>query len=304
MNDTVLAIIELEIFPEVVAKRAAWIANLYGCDLHLLLCDPTSGLLHEGLLVSNEAREIHATIGAARQQFLNDLCASLQDTNSTQVTVSVRHERPAHEAILAEALDREPRFVVKGTEYHSPAERATFTYTDWLLLQNLAIPLWLVKQHEWKQRPVLVAAVDPMQAADEQGVPDQDIVDAGKSLAEKCGGSLLLLHTYQRLVEIGRYAMFEVKPVKLPVDELDQKIRDLHRQKLDAFAKTNGIAADAVHQLPGRVSDILPGFARSHGADLVIMGALQRSNHKQRGLGSSAERVMDHLPCDILVVSG
>ncbi|MDH4124910.1 MAG: universal stress protein [Gammaproteobacteria bacterium] len=304
MNNTVLAIIELDIFPDVVAKRAAWIAGLYDCDLHLMLSDPTSSLLQEDLLVSNEAREIHTAVAAARQQFLNELCTPLKVTGGRQVTVSVRHERPAHEAIIAEALEREPRYVVKGTEYHSPAERARFTYTDWQLIQRLAVPLWLVKPHEWKQRPVLVAAVDPMHADDEQGALDQILVDTGKLLAEKCGGSLLLFHAYQRLVEIGQYAMFKVKPVRLPIDELDRHARDDHRKRLDALAGANKIAVEAVHQLPGRTSDVLPAFARSHGADAVIMGALDRSNRKQRALGSTAERVMDHLPCDILVVPG
>jgi universal stress protein E len=272
--------------------------------LHLLLSDPASGLLREEFLVSNETKEIGAAIVDSQQQYLAALCESLQADDGMTIAYSIRHDRPAHEAIIAEALDKEPRFIVKGTQYHSPAERATFTYTDWQLIRKLAMPLWLVKPYEWKERPVLVAAVDLMPADDEQGVLDQIIVDAGRSLVKKCNGSLLLLHTYQRLVEIGRYAMFEVKPVTLPIDELDQKIRDTHWQKLDAFAKANNIVADAVHQLPGRTSDILPGFARSHSADVVIMGALDRLRSKKRALGSTAERVMDHLHCDILVMPG
>jgi universal stress protein E len=304
MRDSVIAVIELDNFPNVVAKRAAWVARLYECDLHLLLSDPASGLLREEFLVSNETKEIGAAIVDSQQQYLAALCESLQADDGMTIAYSIRHDRPAHEAIIAEALDKEPRFIVKGTQYHSPAERATFTYTDWQLIRKLAMPLWLVKPYEWKERPVLVAAVDLMPADDEQGVLDQIIVDAGRSLVKKCNGSLLLLHTYQRLVEIGRYAMFEVKPVTLPIDELDQKIRDTHWQKLDAFAKANNIVADAVHQLPGRTSDILPGFARSHSADVVIMGALDRLRSKKRALGSTAERVMDHLHCDILVMPG
>jgi universal stress protein E len=98
--------------------------------------------------------------------------------------------------------------------------------------------------------------------------------------------------------------MFKFKPVKLKIDELDKKTRAEHRQKLDALARANGIDADAVHQLPGRTSDILPTFARTSGANLVIMGAVARSSRIQRVLGSTAERVMDHLHCDILIARG
>ena len=304
MSDTVLAIIEMDNFPAVVAKRAAWLARLYACDLHLLLSDPVSDLLRNEFLVSAEATELAAVIEDAQRQYLAGLRESLPAGNGMRIASSIRHERPAHQVIIAEALENEPRFVVKGTQYHSPAERATFTYTDWQLIRKLAVPLWLVKAREWKERPIVVAAVDPIRADEEQGELDRVIVEAGRSLAGKCGGKLLLLHTYQRLVEIGRYAMFEVKPVKLPLEELDKSIRETHWQKLQAFAKANHIAADAVHQLPGRTSDILPAFARSQGADLVIMGAHERSSRKQRALGSTAERVLDHLHCDILVMPG
>jgi len=126
-------------------------------------------------------------------------------------------------------------------------------------------------------------------------------VDAGKELAAKCNGRLQLLHTYMRMVEIGRHAMFTFKPVRLPIEELEDNIRTLHRDKLDALAAANGIPNNAVHQLPGRAHEILPMFARAQGADLVIMGAIARSHSKSRVLGSTAANVLDHLPCDILI---
>lgn len=304
MSDMILAIIELDNSPQVVANRAAWLAGLYGCNLHLLLCDPSSNLLRDSFLVSNEAKEIGLAIADAQQQVLTELSGSIQAVDGMSVTSAISHDRPAHDAIIASALAIEPRIVVKGTQYHSPAERATFTFTDWQLIRKLATPLWLVKHNQWQDSPVIVAAVDPMHENDTEAGLDQIIVDAGKSLASKCGGNLVLLHTYQRLVEIGHEVMFKFKPVKLKIDELDKKTRAEHRQKLDALARANDIDADAVHQLPGRTSDILPTFARTRGADLVIMGAVARSSRVRHALGSTAERVLDHLHCDILIARG
>ncbi len=303
MSDTVLAIIELDRFPEEVAARAAWIARRFDCDLELVLSDPTLAVLRDSFIVSNEAKLIADNIKGAQERVLEELAksASIRDTT---VTTTVLDDRPAADAIVARALDTEPRFVVKGTEHHSPAERARFTYTDWRLIRKLDFPLWLVKPKVWQEKPVLVAAVDPTHEDDKKGSLDQAIIDAGKLLVSKCGAELHLLHTYERLVEIGRHAMFSFKPVKLPIDELEKNIRDMHRAKLDALAAANGIPARAVHQLPGRTHEILPMFARAQGADLVIMGALSRKRVKIRVLGSTAERVLDHLPCDVLIVSG
>ncbi|NCF52804.1 universal stress protein [Gammaproteobacteria bacterium] len=301
MSETVLAVIQLDNFPQHVANRAAWIARLFGYDLHLLLSDPSLAVLRDSFIVSNEAKEIARSIETAQQQLLDDLKNAVSENGEIQVTTTITHDRPAHDAIIAQALEIEPKVVVKGTQYHSPAERATFAYTDWQLIRKLNAPLWFVKPNDWKDAPVLVAAVDPTHRHDKAGTLDQKIIDFGKSIASKCGGHLILLHTYQRLVEIGTYAKFKFKPVKLPIDELDKNIRAEHRQKLDALAAANDIPADAVHQLPGRTHDILPTFARTRGADLVIMGALARSGLRQRTLGSTAERVLDHLHCDILI---
>lgn len=301
MNKTVLAIIELDRFPKEVAERAAWISRQYGCDLELVLSDPTSAVLHEPYIVSNEAQAIADKIKLAQQQILDDLATTVA-SDGLKVSTFVIEDRPVADAIVARALDVEPLFVVKGTEHHSPAERATFTYTDWRLIRKLDSPLWLVKPQSWNDKPIIVAAVDPTHKGDTGASVDQAIINAGKDLAARCNGELHLLHTYERLAEIGRHAMFSVKPVKLPIAELENNIRDLHRKKLDELAKANDIAPGRVHQLPGRTHEILPMFARGKGADLVIMGALSRHGLRARVLGSTAERVLDHLPGDILVV--
>jgi universal stress protein E len=301
MSDTVLAIIELDNFPQAVARRAAWLAGLYDCQLELMLSDPSLSVLRDSYLVSGEAQVIADNLGAAQQGILDELVAMIAAPADMVIRTSVCHDRPAADAIVARSLEHEPRFVVKGTQYHSPAERANFTYTDWRLIRKLTVPLWLVKSRDWQDEPVIVAAVDPTHQHDRAGQLDQIIVDAGKELASRCGGRLLLLHTYERLVEIGRHAALTFKPVKLPIEELEQNIRELHREKLDALAAANDIPAGQVHQLPGRLPDILPMFARAQGADVVIMGALARSGFKRRVVGSSAEKVLDHLPCDILI---
>jgi len=301
MRKIVLAILEVERFPEDVASRAAWIAKHFGTDLELVFSDPTLGFLRDSFMISADSQQIADTIRQAQSENLERLAESVA-SSGVSITTSIISDRPASDAIVAKALDCEPLFVVKGTAYHSPAERAAFTFTDWQLIRNLDYPLWLVKPQEWKEQPTIVAAVDPMHQHDKEGVLDQAIVDAGKDLAARFDGELLLLHTYQRLVEIGDFAKFRFKSGKLPVKEIEEKMRHDHSRHLDAFAAKNEIPADAIHQLPGRTRDILPVFARENSADLVIMGAVARTALTRRILGSTAELVLDSLPCDILIV--
>ena len=302
MSETVLTIIELDNYPEEVVARAAWLARLMACDLELLLCDPTTSFLSEVFIISSEVRDLAKDIEEAQKTALRDL-AKTAESSGLKVVTHISHERPVADGIISRAMDLEPMFVVKGTHYHSPAERATFADTDWQLMKKLDYPLWFVKPMDWKDKPVIVAAVDPTHEKDKAARLDRLIVETAQSLASACNGQVELVHTYQRLVEIGSRAMKTFKPVKLPIDELDKKIRDEHRKALDAFAAETGVADKNVHQLPGRAHELLPTFAKTHGASLMVMGALSRGGIARRYIGNTAARVLDHLPCDVLVVS-
>ena len=301
MSDTILAIIELENYPEQVVERATWLAKLTNSGVELLLCDPTASFMREEFIVSSEVRDLVTDIDEAERETLDRL-AELPKAQGIEVAMDISHDRPIVDVITNRAAEISPRFVVKGTHYHTPAERATFSDTDWQLMKRLDYALWFVKPVEWKDNALIVAAVDPMHQKDEKALLDTRIVSMAQSLVDACNGRIALLHTYQRLEEIGSRAMWAIKPVRLPIDDLDQKLRDEHRQKLDGFARDCGIDMESVHQLPGRAHELLPSFAQSHGASLIVMGALSRSNLKRRYIGSTAARVLDHLPCDVLVI--
>ncbi len=301
MSNTILAVIESERFPMEVAKRAARLAELYECDLDIVLSDPTIGFLRRSFMISVDSQQISETVQQAQAEELQRIEEALADFD-VSITTSVIQDKPASDAIVARALELEPRFVVKGTTYHSPAERAVFAFNDWQLIRKLEFPLWLVKVHEWKDKPVVVAAVDPIHPDDEEGRLAQAIVDMAKAVSGRLGGELALITTYDLLEEVNTWAKLEFKPLKVPMEELQEKMRDEHRRKLDSMAAASAIDPDALHLLPGRTRDILPAFAREQDADLVIMGAVARSGLKRRLIGSTAEHVLDHLPCDILVV--
>lgn len=301
MSRKVLTILEPENYPEEVVARAVILARASKSDLELLLCDPTTSFLTEVFAVSTEVQQLADDIVEAQQGVLEKFAGQAQ-AEGIDVTTSTTHRRPVADAIIAKAITTDPVYVIKGTHYHSPAERATFADTDWQLVKKLDYPLWFVKPVPWKEQPTIVAAVDPTHHKDEEALLDRRIVARAQELASLFDGNVELVHTYQRLVEIGSSAMKTFKPVKLPIDELDAKIRDEHRRKLDALAQSCGVAEDAVHQLPGRAHELLPTFARTHGAGVIVMGALARGGIRRRFIGNTAARVLDHLPCDVLIV--
>ncbi len=294
----ILAVIEPDITPREVVDRAAWLANLTGSTLELLLCDDDVGPLGDMIFISNEPRDIAEQIRAAQQEMLAEVAQPARDSG-LEVATGILDARPIADGIVHIALDRNPRYVVKATQYHSSAERAILLDTDWQLIRNCPFPLWLVKPRPIAKKPVVIAAVDPMHADDEQALLDGVIIEHGKEIAERAGGELHLLHAYQPISGVGAAARLNFKPVRLSVEEISEKMEREHRTRLDALAAKHGIAPDRTHQLPGSPRDLLPYVARDWNADLVVMGALARG---RKAIGRTAERVLDHLPCDVLIL--
>lgn len=300
-NDMILAIIEPDLHPRTVAERAAWLARAHDYRLKLLLCDPDIGPLHEGWFVSNEARDIAASITAAQEEMIEEIAAEVRQ-DGLEVTTGILDDRPVAEAIIHQVSESGPKMLVKGTAYHSAADRSFFVDADWQLVRSAPCPLYLVKPGPMVENPMIVAAVDPTHAHDKPAALDRVIVEAAQELAGRVHGKVELFHTYQRIVGVGSEATRTFKPIKIPLDEIQDRMRTAHREALDSLAADFGIDGDAVHQLPGSTRDLLPTFARTHKVGLVVMGGLARWSLKRAVIGSTAERVLDSLPCDVLIV--
>lgn len=293
----VLAVVEPDITPREVVDRGAWLADLTGSTLELLLCDVDVGPLSEMIFVSNEARDIAEQIRAAQEEMLEELAQPARE-RGLEVASGILDKRPIADGIVHVALDRGPRYVVKATQYHSEAERAILLDTDWQLIRNCPFPLWLVKPRPLAEKPVIIAAVDPLHSDDGQALDDA-IIEHGKALAGRAGGELHLLHAYQPMSGVGAAVRLNFKPVRLSVDDISRKMEKEHRARLEALAGKHGIDVGRTHQLPGSPRDLLPYVARDWKADVVVMGALARG---RKAIGRTAERVLDHLPCDVLIL--
>lgn len=301
-RNTIVAIIEPDIHPREVAERGIFLARKLGCDLELLFCDPDIGPLDTGWISDTGVPDYAAKIEAAQTEIIDELAADL-DQDDVTVTTDVLVERPMGDAIIDRVKKQKPRLLVKGTQHHSDADRAIFVHTDWLLVRTCPCPVYLAKPRSLEENPMIVAAVDPMHSHDKPAALDNRIIEFARGMATKMDGAVHLVHTYHRLVGVGREATRTFKPLILPVEEISERMQAEHRQKLDALAEKHQIDTDNVHQLPGSARELIPMFARTHGADIVVMGALARWGIKRAIIGSTAERVIDSLPCDVLIVT-
>jgi universal stress protein E len=300
MSRSILCVIEFGNYPEQVVDRATWLAKSLNCNLHLLVCDPVTDYLGNSYVYLFESQHIADTIRQSQDEAVEEMMAKVKAAG-VNVEVNRSTERNPAQVIRREAAARKPRYVVKGTHYHTPSERAKLTYEDWELIRDLEYPLWIVKPGEWREPSVIVAAVDPVHAHDKPAHLDRRIIEQATEVAEFTNGTLKVVHSYQTLEEIGLRATWAVKPVKLPVEELNAKMHKEHDHALKVLGESLELTPDSMFLMPGRAADVIPAFAESQHASLVVMGALARSKLKQRIIGSTAARALDNMPCDVLV---
>jgi universal stress protein E len=86
------------------------------------------------------------------------------------------------------------------------------------------------------------------------------------------------------------------------ITDLLEQERGRIREALAVLSRTHGIAPGHVQLRQGSAVEVLCDVAAELPADVVVLGAIARGRLRERLIGSTAERVLDRLPCDTLVV--
>jgi universal stress protein E len=68
------------------------------------------------------------------------------------------------------------------------------------------------------------------------------------------------------------------------------------------FLNTHPVLGDRSYIYEGLAHECLQQAAKEHAADFVVMGAIARRGLKRLFIGSTAERVLDRLPCDLVII--
>ena len=281
-----------------VAKAAA-IARRTEWELELFICCHEAGPRGSRLFGPAEREVLTRQLLAHQLGYLRELAKTLNDI---KVLTKAAWDAPLHEGIVRETLRREPRLVMKDTHFHSAVSRALFTNTDWHLIRECPAPLWLTRGATFGDRPVILACVDPVHEHDKPAALDHRILDEARQFAETLGGEVHALHCYDPAPLIASAGAFTIPGPPMAFEQMVTEMQKTHATRFAELTAAHGIAPDHAHLTAGPAAEQLPAAARRVRADVVVMGAVARSRLQQAIVGSTAERVLDHLPCDVLVV--
>jgi universal stress protein E len=269
--------------------------------VELYICYYNEYLSGGRLFDAPSLEETRREIVEGYEKRLKELAAKLQD-DGIEVTTRAVWDHPLYEGIVRHAAAINADLVFKDTHHHSALSRALLTNTDWNLVRTCASPLWLVKPGATSENPTFIAAIDPMNEHDKPAALDDQIIVLGKALSKAVGGSLHAFHAYDPRMAIATATANAYVPVSLPFDEMEKQMRKLHGKRFEEMIEHHGISKDDAHLVSGLTHEELPALAEKLDAAVVIMGAVARNRLQRLFIGSTAERTLDHLPCDLLIV--
>jgi universal stress protein E len=281
-------------------RKAAQIAHATGAALELyhgisdaIYINTLVGAGLDGVSLEEAGRERYV----AR---LEALAAPLRKRGLRVRTAAV-WDYPVYEAIVRRASATEADLII--AERHATRHVAPWLlrFTDWELLRLSPVPVLLVKSPRAYRRPVILAALDPSHAFAKPSGLDGEILKQARAMNAALRGQLHAVHAYAPLavsyLAAGQDAVSTF-------DKVEKHARVQAAAGLKRVLRGMRIPAARRHLVASHPIDAIHAVARSIDTAIVVMGAVSRSGLKRAFIGNTAERILDQLPCDVLVVKG
>lgn len=277
--------------------KAAQLARALGAQLELFhaITDPLYVELYIKGEGSAKAQELKAKTRVCDR--LEVLAAPLRKLG-TKVSVAAEWDFPAYEAVIRHAKHSEADLVVAERHAAHPSPHWLLHMNDWELLRSCPVPLLLVKSRSPYRHPAVLAAVDPSHA-EKPAQLDEDILDLGGSVARALRGTLHVVHAHPSVFS-GSRTTDAFSPTQAA--RINAEFAASAKTQLDRLLKLTGVPRNRRHLSGQAAADAIAGAARETSSTIVVMGALSRSGLKGMFIGNTAERLLDRLTCDVLIV--
>jgi universal stress protein E len=294
VDKKILVVVDPRSDEQPAVERASWLAERLSASLELYICDYDPDIdagRVATVWIDEPAREKLLSILGDK---LEAIAAPLRE-RGLEVSVDVSWDHPLDDGILRKIFTFQPWLVVKDTHHHNVLKRTILSNTDWELIRRTPAPLLLVKPGPIAEKPKIFAAVDPLHIHDKPAHLDHDIVDFAQMLADGTGGELHVLHTYIVPIELN-------VPDPSMINQITEDTEREHREAFTSFMERHDVTDDRTHLVRGPAHEKLPEVTAREGAEMIVMGAVSRRGLGKVFIGSTAERVLDRLSCDVLIL--
>jgi universal stress protein E len=275
--------------------KAVQLARALGAELELFHALDSQHYVDMLGMSADRARRVECDEMAEYLQRLERVAARAR-LHARKVSVAVEWDYPAYEAIVRRALRIGADLIVAECHAGRRIAPGLLRLADWELLRLSPVPVLLVKGTRPYHHPTLVMALDPSHAFAKPAKLDEEIVQVGRAVSAGLRGKLHAVHAYATAT-VGMAG-----PAAAAGSRVQRAAAASARAGLDQALRSTDIAPACRHLVAGDPTVAVRDTARRLRADIVVAGAVSRSGLKRAFIGNTAERLLDCLPCDLLIV--
>jgi len=278
-------------------RKAALLAKARDCDVELIhvIALPFTPAVSRRANLGSAAKEI---IADCEQKLLKLAASGVLNGIPTEATVT--WDYPAADGLVRQVLKRRPQLLIAESHRHTRLARPFLSNTDWDLIRKCPCPLWLSKSARTIEGPV-IAAVDPLHAHAKPSSLDDVILEHALQTARHRPARVLAFHAYAFPLPPISDGAIDAYWLAMSNEEVERYEAMLHRE-LDRLSARHRIPTGNRLVVTGDPAFALPRLVKKRRASVVVMGAVSRSAVARLFIGHTAERVIDELECDVLVV--
>ena len=219
--------------------------------------------------------------------------------HSLRVTVAAEWDFPAYEAIVRRALRIRADLIVAAAHTGRHTLPALMRLTDWELVRLSPLPVLLIKDRHAYRHPAVLAAIDPSHAFAKPLQLDRSLLQIARRVSTGLRGTLHAVHAYARLSSDNLPPMGMTPVMQMQIEHESERIA---RVNFERELRNSRIPRSRRYLLARDPVSGIAQAARTCRSAIVVMGAVSRSGLKRLLIGNTAERILDELRCDILVV--
>jgi universal stress protein E len=259
-NLTILAVFDPVRKEQPALNRAIAVAESMEASVHLFAC-----------IYTQVSDKLDITACIAKQKEELESISQIFTEKGIKITTEVDWDKDWYQGVVRAAIRENVDVVFKSTYKHSVSQRFLNRTSDWELIRKCPCPVLLVKESSKQGIKKILAAVDLRRGKDDYEKLNEKIINATKM--------------YRNDSDVHFISAFQ------------ESINYPDRNEL---IKRCGVESKNIHIKRGSPEDVIVENAKSLEANMVVVGSSGRTGLAAAIHGNTAEKILDHLDCDIL----
>jgi universal stress protein E len=287
-DSSFLVILDKPKHAQIALRRALEIAGSSGAHLHLVSFCHLPMVEHRDVFDVHQRRQLKRAVLKERSEWLLRLVEEEGLASSNISLDTVWAEDIA--AWVAEQVGTSPYAMVMKTVHRS--RTLTHTPLDWQLLRTCPVPVYLAVGRS-KHSGNVLATIDLRHVDSKHLRLNAAVLTKAQTFAEAIGGRMHCIHVVESLASI---------PVLNPPKNVARAFKARADEMLSGLLAPYHLPRNRVHVPYGKVGASIAQVASSIKADVVVVGSAANRNAGLVLFGNSAEKILTHSNCDVLVV--